>query len=203
MRIGTYFFSLVLAGLTMAPAHGQQLQHTENKLGEIVQQFSSPYVRNPMFLCYHMGRLQSFADILALQIHQLSARQTSNPQKQALTIARGQQIHLKADRLLKGRTYDCDPQFAGKPPKPMENDDDLIPHIKAVRRKLRSIGGEDLVVGCFHTGRLSMLSGRLSESLRQQYAAGIKVESKIHTLLNASAKDVRTRSKRCKAQSIY
>lgn len=203
MRRFGLIFSLTLMALAGGFAHGQTLRTTEAKLGEIVQQFNTPYIRNPMFMCYHMGRLQAFNDILAIQLHQLGTRASSNPQRQALTIAKGQQLHLKAERLLNGRVYDCDPAFAKKPAATLQGDEDLIKQIRITRRSLRSLSGEDIVVGCFHTGRLSMLSGRLGEMLRQRYAAGAQADGKLHTLLNDSAKDVRARSKRCKAQSIY
>lgn len=194
--------TLFLALFTTGQAQAQTLRSTEAKLNEIVEQFSSPYIRtNQQFFCYHLGRLQAFADVLAIQLNQLAVRTTSNPERQALTLAKGQELHLKADRLLAGRSYDCDAAFPGLKRGSLDRDETLFSQMRGIRKRLQGVSGEDLVVGCFHTGRLSMLSARLSEILRQQYAAG-KGDKNLHELLNGSAQDVRFKSRICKAQSV-
>jgi hypothetical protein len=196
------WFFAILTLILAAQAQAQTLRSTEAKLGEIIQQFSSPYIRDPQFMCYQLGRLQGFADVLAIQLTQLGGRTTANPEQQALTIAKGQELHLKADRLLHGRTYDCDAAFPKLIRGTLDRDETIFSQIKAIRKRLKGVGGEDLVVGCFHTGRLSLLSAGLSEILRQQYALG-RGDKKLHELLNGAAQDVRVKSKLCKARSIH
>jgi hypothetical protein len=175
-----------------APAHGVSTKNSAQKVEEIVGQFSTPYIRNAMFRCYHLGRLQGLADILAVRARQFGEGES-------------QDLHAKAEHLLSGgeppgNIYDCDPQFSTQKPNraPLQADTDIVTQIRAIRHQLRGFAGEELVIKCFHIGRLSMLIGRLSELIKQQNSGG-----RLKKLRDASARTVLAKSKDCKAQSIY
>ncbi len=121
---------------------------------------------NPFELCRQYGRLQSFADILAVKIDRLSSAKNFQPEAQALLLSEYQKRHLSIDRKLQGLTTDCDRSFS-----PSELRNDTASLTAAVIKRLNGIGAEDPMVACFHLGRLGMLRTRLKFENRTEKLA--------------------------------
>lgn len=168
------------------PALAQLAKTQEQKFTEIVQKFVDPnavaYMRtNPQFKCWHIGRLQAYSDVL---------RVSGNP------------LFVKADHLVGRNTEDCDPSFTSDFKLQAEGD---LPRkiLLLVKRLNNGVALEDIVPACFNVGRLSILTNRLSEFLRENSADGHKANIKYHALYKRSAAEVKKRYKDCEATAMY
>lgn len=174
----------LLLGLGFSATAGT-LRQTEDQVVDILKDLTSRRAKNPIFRCYHLGRLKGVHDRLSGQLIQA--------QSLTRTFKKAEQLRSKIQQPLMSLGFDCDPDTNMTAPMTVT----LAEEIEKSIRRLRSTGAEEAVVECFHAGRLKILSRSYREKLRRKAANNQMVSDEERSLLAESNRVVRARSQGC------
>lgn len=166
--------------LLMGEVQAKGLAGTEQQVVSILRLAGSSAARDPMFRCYHLGRLQGVADRLALDIVRRSAQPDQGNQYSQLTES-AKRLHAKLDRKLQNWGADCVPNLSTR-----TANYEIHSLLKVSKKRLASTGAQDPVVGCFYAGRLKMLTDRFEKDLSRDSRQGKPTDPKDLSLLESS-----------------
>lgn len=166
-------------------AKAQSLRQTESQAIDILKDLNSRRAKNPIFRCYHLGRLKGVSDRLYGQISR-SSRERS-------VIQKAEKLFAKINQPIETWGYDCDPTMNMRAPIA----GDLATEVSRSVRRIRGVSAEDPVISCFLAGRLKILSLSYGSALRRKIQMGHQLTNREEALYNTSKKVARIKSSDC------
>lgn len=166
-------------------AEARTLRQTEGQVVDILKDLTSPRAQNPIFRCYHLGRLKGVHDRLSGQIAQAHA--------QSKSVKKAEHLHFKIQQPLRTWGYDCDRDVNMTAPMTRTLADEIDRSIK----RIRSVGAEEPVIECFQAGRLKVLTASYREKLRRKNSLKGPLSDEELARLSEANRVVRAKSMGC------
>ncbi len=199
------WLKLGLAGLLAvvgATAHADFFTDALKKHQEIgvyvndkdVQSFSQA---NPMFGCYHIGRLQGVSDRLGKDISKMDQRAAGLSQErfERLNLARNfyQGLEQTVAGAIDGKG--CDAQAKNRL-KELSGGANSADHMRLAVAATRTMGAEDIIVRCLYLGRIATLLEGFRIDIDRRARAGFST-SRENAIYRAAYSKVTSHSKAC------
>lgn len=175
----------VLAIVSGLSAHADVLKRATAEANEILgflREYQNDARENPMFACYHLGRLQGVSDRLGRDVTLLEkkAAQMTSVQFENLNLTREYWLGLEKTVFDAVDGKSCDPQAQNRLQQLNKRDLPTAQYVKLAVNSTRTLSSEDSVIGCFYLGRLATITKHLREDITSRARNGKVTSKQIH-----------------------